>query len=375
MVAIAARPGTLSLAAGLPAPEALPAPEYAVALHEVLASDRSALQYGPPHEPLKEQIAALMAARGVCCRSEQIVLTTGAQQAIGIAAKLFLDPGGAVLTEEAIYPGVSQAVAPFSPRVITVRTDPECGMDIGRVEAVLASGTRPAFIYAMADAHNPCGVGLSRAKRWQLVELARRHRVPIVEDDAYGFLGCDAGHPPPLRALDDEWVIYVGTFSKTIAPALRVGWMVLPARLAPSAVIIKEASDLENSSLTQRAVSRYLANGRYGPHLEAIREMYRVRRDAMVRQLQRRFPPGARWHCPAGGFFVWVELPGVDCAALLHDAVHRERVAFAPGAAFAMRRGAARHHMRLSFATCGVSDIEEAVRRLTVCVRRGATCE
>ena len=236
MIAIAAQPGTLSLAAGLPTPEALPAPEYAVALHEVLAADPSALQYRPPYAPLKEQIAALMAERGVRCRSEQIVLTTGAQQAIGIAAKLFLDPGGAVLTEEAIYPGVSQAIAPFAPNVVTVGTDPESGMDVGQLDARLASGTRPAFVYAMADGHNPCGVGLSRTKRWQLVELARRHRVPIVEDDAYGFLGCEADHPPPLRALDDEWVIYVGTFSKTIAPALRLGWMVLPTRLVSSAV-------------------------------------------------------------------------------------------------------------------------------------------
>ena len=365
MLSVYAQPGILSLANGLPAAELISVHEYAAALDKVLSSDARALQYGPPYEPLKEQIVDPMAERGVRCAPEQILVTTGAQQGIDIVTKLLLEPDRQVLTEEVTYPGVTQAVAPFRLELVTVGSDLKSGMDVDAVEDALVGGAQPAFIYAIADAHNPQGVSLSPAKRCQLVELARRFHIPIVEDDAYSQLSCGPAFHPPLRSLEEEWVIYLGTFSKTIAPALRLGWMVLPAKLLPSATIAKEVEDLESSALTQRAVSLYLADGGFSAHLAALRRVYHTRRDALLEALEQHFPSTARWSRPVGGFFVWVELPrAVDCAALLVEALQAERVAFIPGHVFSVSGRAASNCMRLSFATCTPEEIEEGVRRL-----------
>ena len=372
MVSVAARPGLLSLAGGLPDPALLPTRDYAAAVTHVLATDREALQYAAPFEPLKEQIVRLMAARGVECTPDQILLTTGAQQGIGVAFSLLLERHRAVLVEEATYPGATEAWAALRPQPLTVGTDLESGMDVDAVETVLARGPRPAFIYTIPDAHNPYGVSLSRAKRTRLVELARRYGVPIVEDDPYGLLGYDGPHEPALRAQDEHWVIYIGTFSKTIAPALRLGWMVLPADLLSRAAAVKEAGDLESSALTQRAVSCYLANDLFSTHLRRLREVYKARRDTLVDALRRHFPSGARWVRPRGGFFVWVELPGgIDCAALWRTAIEEEGVAYVPGTAFAVGGRAASNCLRLSFATCAPEEIEEGIRRLACVFEKG----
>ena len=242
LIAVASRPDILSLAGGLPDPELFPVREYRAALDSVLATDARALQYAPPFEPLKDEIVGLMATRGVRCTAEEILLTTGAQQAIEIATSLLLDPYGPVLAEEATYPGLSQAVASLRPTMLTVGTDLESGMQVEAVADRLALGARPAFIYVIPDGHNPYGVSLGHAERHRLVDLARRYRVPIVEDDPYGLLSYDGPHPPPLRSLDQDWVFYIGTFSKTIAPALRLGWMVLPVDLVRRASLRRPAT-------------------------------------------------------------------------------------------------------------------------------------
>ena len=368
MVAVASEPGILSLAGGLPAPEFFPAREYADSIEQALLSDPSSLQYGPPFEPLKDHIVELMRVRGVDCSPGEVFLTTGAQQGIDLLAKLFLDPGGQVLTEKVTYTGVGQAVGPLRPRRLTVGTDLDSGMEVDDVLELLEDGARPAFIYTIPDAHNPLGVSMAPWKRARLVEAARQYRVPLIEDDPYGFLsygGAGGKHPPPMRALDGEWVFYLGTFSKVIAPALRLGWIVLPADLVSRATIVKEASDLECSALTQRAVAGYLDAGHFPGHLERLRGAYRLRRDAMLRALEQFFPESAVWTRPRGGMFVWVELPPeVNCEALLGEAVREERVAFIPGGAFAIAEGCASNCMRLSFSTCTPDAIEEGVRRL-----------
>ncbi len=374
MVNVVSKPEILSLAGGLPAPEFFPAREYAHALEHVLLSDPMALQYGPPFEPLKDHIVELMRERGVDCSPAQVLLTTGAQQGIAVLATLLLDPGGDVITEEITYTGIGQAVGPLRPRHLTVGTDLDSGMEVDQVPALLDDGARPAFIYAIPDAHNPLGVTMAPSKRAQLVEVARKYRVPIIEDDPYGFLGFGGNdepdgerekNPPPIRALDGEWVFYLGTFSKMIAPALRLGWMVLPADLVDRASIVKEASDLESSALTKRAVAAYLEAGHLPGHLERLRGAYRLRRDAMLSALERFFPESAAWTRPRGGMFVWVELPPeVNCETLLDEALREERVAFVPGSAFTVAEGCASNCMRLSFSTCIPDDIEEGVRRL-----------
>ena len=358
------QPGFVSLAGGLPAPELIPRAAYAAALADVLAGDVAALQYGQPHEPLRERIVELMRERGIDCDPRQVLLTSGAQQALSLAAQLLMTPGAEVLAEEHVYAGLRQAVLPYRPSILTVRTDLDTGMDVDGVRALLARGARPAFIYAMADTHNPCGVRLGREQRKGLVALARRFGVPVVEDDTYGLLRYDREWLPALRALDAEWVIYAGSFSKILAPALRLGWLVLPPRLASEAGVLKEAADLECSGLTQRAVARLLHHS-FAGHLDRIRAGYRRRRDALLAALQEHFPEGARWTRPPGGFFVWVELPGgLDGDRVCEEALAEARVAVVPGSAFAATAGAPANRLRLSFSSCAPDDIRTAVERL-----------
>ena len=361
---LASQPGILSLAGGFPASELVPRSAYGAALQDVLAGDDDALQYGRPYEPLRERIVELMRERGIGCTPQQVLLTSGAQQALSLVAQLLMVPGSQVLMEEHVYTGLRQAVLPYRPAILTVRTDLDTGMDVDGACAALAGGARPAFVYAIADTHNPCGVRLGHEQRARLAALARRFGVPIVEDDSYGLLHYDQDPLPALRALDPEWVIYVGTFSKIIAPALRLGWLVLPARLASAAGILKEAADLECSALTQRAVVRLLQQG-FASHLERLRAGYRSRRDAMLAALRDHFPGSVRWTRPPGGFFVWVELPRrLDCDRVCEEALTETHVAVVPGSAFAATTPAAANHLRLSFASCTPDEIRTAVERL-----------
>lgn len=365
LLRVASQPGILSLALGLPAPELFPTANYARAVAHVLAHDPMALQYGPPFRPLKSHVVGLMAQRGVSCREEQVFLTAGAQQGVSLLARLMLNPGGQVLSEETIYSGFQQAIEPFQPEVLTVPTDPESGMDIEAVETLLKRGARPAFIYAISSGHNPLSVSMSADKRAHLVELAERHRVPIIEDDPYGFLFYEQT-PAPLRALSEEWVFYVGSFSKILAPSLRVGWVILPEALAYKIAALKEGSDIDTATFTQRSISAYLDAGHLPSHLERLRGAYGERRDAMVRALAEHFPADARWNNPASGVFVWVKLPkGTDTGEVLRVSVERERVAFIPGHAFgAMGSRRAANCMRLNFSNSDPQRIAEGVARL-----------
>jgi 2-aminoadipate transaminase len=366
MLSAASRPGILSLALGLPASELFPAEAYGAAAASVLASDRGALQYGPPSQRLKTHVVELMARRGVRCREEQVFLTAGAQQGLSLLTRLLLEPGGKILTEEMSYPGFQQVIEPFQPELLTVPTDPETGMDVEAVAELLRGGERPAFIYTVTDGHNPLAVSMSRAKRARLVELAGEYGVPVVEDDPYGFLYYDETYGVPLRALEEEWVCYVGSFSKILAPALRVGWLVVPETMTPQLSIIKESSDIDTATFSQRAVTAYLDAGHLAGHLAGLRREYGRRRDAMLGSLGQHFPRAARWQKPACGVFVWVELPGeVETGALLKKAVETEQVAFIPGQAFWVgRRAPATNCLRLNFSHNPPDRIEEGVRRL-----------
>lgn len=373
MLAVVSRPGILSFAGGLPAPELFPTADYATAVAQVLATDDKALQYGPPFAPLKDHIVQLMAQRGVACSPEQIFLTTGAQQGLDILASLLLNPGGQVLFEKVIYTGVQQVIAPLQPQILTISTDLAEGAAIDEVEAHLLAGARPSFIYVIPNAHNPLGVSLSQARRQQLLALAMAYNVPIIEDDPYGFLhygpfaAADTTSEPerPLRALNDSHVFYLGSFSKILAPALRLGWVVAPEQYIGKLTVAKEANDLESSALTQRAVAAYLAAGHLPAHLQRLRQAYGRRRDAMLHALHRYFPAEARWTEPQGGMFVWVELPAeIDTAVLLQTAVAQEQVAFIPGHAFAAPGHQAHNCLRLNFSNCTVTDIEDGIQRL-----------
>lgn len=372
MMDLCTKPDVISFALGLPATELFPQDDYAQAAIGVLAADPRALQYDPPHAPLKAHVRGLMKRRGVACDESQIFLTTGAQQGLSLLARLLLEPGGEVLLEEMTYTGLQQVITPFRPRIHTVPTDPETGIDVDAVAALLEGGARPAFIYTVTDGHNPLGIGMSAAKRRRLVELARRHRVPVIEDDAYGFISYEGESEPPMRALDDDWVFYVGSFSKILAPALRVGWLVVPESLTRGLSVVKESSDINTATFSQRTVAAYLEAGHHVRHIETVRDAYRARRDAMAEALRRHFPEGARWHTPASGVFMWVELPdAVDTGELLRAAVIDEKVAYIPGNVFCVngtRLGS--NCMRLNFTHCKPGQIEEGIARLGRVVKR-----
>jgi 2-aminoadipate transaminase len=368
---LATRPGILSLAVGLPAADLFPMAALAEAAAHLFATDPGSMQYAPALKPLKAQIAELMAVRGARVRPEQIFLTTGSQQAMDLLCRLLVDPGAQVLLEETVYDGIQLAVKRQDVEVLTVSTDSATGIDVDRVEALLESGARPCLLYVITEGHNPLGVSLSVEKRHRLVELARTHGIPIVEDDAYGFLYYGDKPEPPLRALDDKWVFYLGSFSKILAPALRAGWAVVPEELAPRMSMLKHAADLDTPSFSFRTISAYLEAGGLPGHLETIRAEYRRRRDAVLQALQEHFPPEVRWNRPSSGMFVWVELPReMDATVLLRAAVETEQVAFSPGDVFASRAGGhARHCLRLSFANNPPERLEEGIRRLGRVIR------
>lgn len=368
---LTARPGVLSLAVGLPATDLFPLAALSEAAAHLLATDPLALQYAPPLRTLKTQIVELMALRGVQVRPEQVFLTTGSQQAMDLLCRLLLDPGDQVVLEETVYDGIQLAVRRQDAEILTVSTDPDTGMQVDQVEALLERGARPALIYVITEGHNPLGVSLSMEKRHRLVELARAHGVPILEDDAYGFLYYGRKPEPPLRALDDGWVFYLGSFSKILAPALRAGWAVIPEELAPRLSMLKHGADLDTPSFSFRTISAYLESGGMPEHLEGIRSEYRRRRDAMLSALEEHFPPEVRWNTPSSGMFVWVELPReMDATLLLRAAVESEQVAFSPGSVFASKDGGhAGHCLRLSFGNSTPARIEEGVRRLGRVIR------
>jgi len=365
MLTAASRPGIISLALGMPDENLFPTREFADATQLVLATNPHALQYGPHSQSLKAQVVALMKRRGVTCNEGQIFLTAGAQQGMCLLARLLLEPGSDVIAEELIYTGFQQVLEPFQPRVLTVPTSLETGMDVDAVEAHLRRGARPAFIYAITEGHNPLSVSLSKEKRIRLVELARHYGVPIIEDDAYGFLCYEGKLEPPLRALDEQFVFYVGSFSKIVAPGLRVGWLVVPEALIKPLSIVKESTDIDSTTFPQRVLNAYLETGQLTDHIKHLCTQYRLRRDTMLEALREHFPDETRWTTPSSGMFVWLENDHIDALDLFNTALTTAKVAFIPGFAFGV--GAVRlkpHAMRLNFSYCSPENIKEGIARL-----------
>ena len=360
----------MSLAGGLPAADLFPGDAYAEKLVELLADSRS-MQYGPPSGALKEQVALLMRRRGVPCRPEEILITAGAQQALQVAVGALLATGDCVALERFVYTGIREALAPHSPRILTLPSSLDDGLDVEALERYLRAGERPRFVYVIPDAHNPLGVSLTREKRERLVVLAEDYDFAILEDDPYGLLCCDGEFEQPLAALDPERVIHVGTFSKILAPALRLGWMRLPPPLVDTFAAVKEAGDLECSRLTMLAVGRLLADLDFERHLELLRSTYRSRRDALLEELADRLPDGCAFSEPAGGMFVWVELPPeTDGERLLERALVEQGVAFVPSAAFAdvHDRDAPANAVRLSYSTLEPESLRRAVAKFAACL-------
>lgn len=356
----------ISFALGLPAQEALPAVQLAIASERVLSESLDVLQYRAPLRVLKNQIVALMQKRGVHCSADEVVLTSGAQQGLALVSRLLLAKGYAPVAEELTFPGFRQLIEMCGSQARTVPANSSAGLDATSFEAILKSVGGSGFAYVVAEGHNPLGRSMSVSGRRALVDLARRLCAPIIEDDSYGFLQYDPPYTAPLRALDSTWVYYVGSFSKTIAPSLRTGWIIAPIPDVAGLEALKEASDVNTAALGHHISSAFLDAEDYSKYIERISSIYRTRRDVMVASINRHFRDQAYWVDPRGGFFVWIELSGqCDTRQLLSTATTSDGVSAMPGEAFRIGSTlAGANGLRLSFSNCPISQIDEGIRRL-----------
>lgn len=374
------QPDVISFAGGLPAPDVFPVKEFQEACQKVLAEHGpQALQYSTTegYRPLREMIARHTARYGIVVSAENILITSGSQQALDLIGKVFINPGDRILVEKPTYLGALQAWNTYQAEYITVPLDDD-GMQTEGLEEALRIG--PKFLYVLPNFHNPAGVTLSLERRKKLIELADHYGVPIIEDDPYGQLRYEGDHLPALFVIDNEVqghngvpysgnVIYLSTFSKTLAPGLRLGWVIAPVEVIKKLVQAKQGSDLHTSTFTQMVAYEVARGGFLDRHVRFIRQVYRERRDAMLDALERYFPEGIRWTHPQGGLFLWVILPeDLDASEILKEAI-KEKVAFVPGVAF-YADGSGRNTMRLNFSYMTPDKIEEGIKRLARVLER-----
>lgn len=370
LLKFAVDPNITSLAGGLPASEFLPLEPLRECLDAVLSRDGPrALQYSPQNPGLRAWIAEYMGTRGVTCTPDEIFITNGNQHGLAILSRMFLDPGDPAVIEEVTFTGIQQVTVGRDAAVRTVPTDLDSGVELDALEAAFEESPTPRLAVLITDFHNPLGVSVAPEKRAKLAELAARHGVPLIEDDPYAPLRFRGEAVPPIKAYDEAgMVFYLGSFSKMLAPALRLGWIVAPTELMARITTIRESFDLESSTLFQRAVAEFLARGLLEPHLERITEAHGLRRDIMLQTLEEELTGIARWSKPDGGVFVWVSLPEhLDTTEMFPKAIER-KVAYIPGGVFSVA-GSTRNAVRLNFSNVKPEAIQEGVRRLAEVVR------
>ena len=363
ILALTARPGVISFAGGLPAPELFDAPglrdAFVAALHDAGRSLQYSTTEGDPE--LRSAIAARLSARGLATEPDDVLVTSGSQQALTLAATVLLEPGDVVLAEEPSYLAALQAFALAGARVVPVACDDE-GLDPDAVAAAAAEH-RPRLLYTIPTFQNPTGRTLGLERRRALATVAERHGFWLLEDDPYGELRYRGEPLPSLATMADDRTLALSTLSKIVAPGLRIGWMRTPPALRPSLVVAKQAADLHSSTIDQAAAARWLAAVDLEAHVESLRAAYGERRDALLDGLAAALPPGSTHNRPDGGMFVWARLPdGWDADALLRRALERG-VAFVPGYPF-FAGEPDRATLRLSFTTHAPSEIAEGLARL-----------
>ena len=391
------KPDIISFGGGMPAPEVFPVNEFREAADRVLSRHGpQALQYSATEgfRPLREWIVAYMARYGIESAPENVLITSGSQQALDLIGKIMINPGDLILTERPSYMGALQAWRAYQAEFVTVPVDDD-GLRVDLLEEALCAG--PKFMYILPNFQNPGGVTLSLERRHQLMEIADHYGVPIIEDDPYGELRYEGDHLPPLVVIDAERmkgrslraangddyyahehtpgngraymrgnVIYLSTFSKTLAPGLRLAWLVAPVEVVQRCVVAKQGMDLHTATLNQMIAHEILTAGAgdfLTSHVRLIRSVYRERRDTMLAAMEAYFPDGVHWTHPQGGLFLWVTLPeGLDAAELLKDAL-AHKVAYVPGGAF-HPDGDGHNTLRLNFSLCDPQRIETGIRRL-----------
>jgi DNA-binding transcriptional MocR family regulator len=372
LFAVASRPEVVSLAGGMPYVSALPLELVTDAVGRALRDHgATALQYGSGQgDPgLRERILEIMALEGIRGSVDDVVVTTGSQHALELLAKLLLDPGDVVLAEGPSYVTALVVFRSFQAEVDHVAMD-EHGLVpqalLERIASVEATGRRIKFLYTVPTFNNPAGVTLSWERRLEVLEIARAHDILVIEDNPYGLLYFDAPPPHAMRSVEKDGVVYLGTFSKTLAPGLRVGWALAPHAIREKLVLANEAAVLSPSSFTQLVVSEYLDTADWEGQIATFRDVYRERRDAMLGALTEHLPT-LTWTVPDGGFYVWLTLPAqVDAKSMLPRAV-KQLVAYTPGTAF-YADGNGRNNIRLSFCYPTPEFIREGVRRLSAVI-------
>ncbi|WP_435875160.1 PLP-dependent aminotransferase family protein [Nonomuraea pusilla] len=369
LFAVASRPEVVSLAGGMPYVTALPLDMVGELVSDLVTRRGTvALQYGSgqgdPH--LREQICDVMRLEGINAGPNDVVVTVGSQQALDLITRIFIDPGDVVLAEGPSYVGALGTFAAYQAKVVHIAMDDQGIVPESLAQTIYALETAGApvkFLYTIPTFHNPGGVTLNAARRQQVLDICQRAGILIIEDNPYGLLGFDHEPMRALRADSPDGVVYLGSFSKTLAPGFRVGWALAPHAIREKLVLAMESAVLSHSSFTQLAVGQYLATQPWREQIKTFRELYRERRDALLDALDALMPPEVTWTRPSGGFFVWATLPeGLDSKAILPRAV-AERVAFVPGTGF-YSDGSGARHMRLSFCYPEPDRIREGVRRL-----------
>ncbi|MFZ0387488.1 MAG: PLP-dependent aminotransferase family protein [Solirubrobacteraceae bacterium] len=369
LMALTERDDVISLAGGLPDTSTFPPDSYASLMTAVsVQSCARALQYGPTEgfALVKSCIADVMAAEGMRADADEMLVTTGGQQAIDLVCKTLVDPGDVVVAEAPTYPGAIPTFCSYQADVVQISMDRD-GMRTDQLEATLDAlerdGRRPKFIYTVPNFHNPAGVTMSLERRRELVGIASERQLLVLEDNPYGMLRYEGEPLPTLYSLDDEFVIYTSTFSKILSPGVRLGWAVAPAPILEKMQVGKQGSDLCSSSISQYFVRAYFDAGPWGDYVASLVEIYRRRRDVMLDALAEHFPREAEWTHPRGGLFIWATMPDyIDTTDLLARAL-QEKVAFVPGrAAYLDGRGGS--SMRLNFSGVPESAIREGVRRI-----------
>ena len=363
------RPGIVSLAGGLPSPESFPVEAMRAACERVLRdTPKEALQYAASEgfAPLREWVAAEMGARGLAADASQVLITTGSQQGLDLVGKVLLDAGSGVAVERPTYLGALQAFAPYEPEVISVDCD-----DDGPLPEALSVARGARFLYLLPNFQNPSGRCMSAARREAVSHAAQALGLPIVEDNPYGDLWFDVEPPPPLATQRPDHTVYLGSFSKVLAPGLRLGYLIAPKAIFPKLLQAKQAADLHTPGFNQRVVHEVIRDGFLREHVPTVRARYKSHRDAMRAALERHMPAGCRWNVPRGGMFFWVELPeDMDATTLLPKAVERG-MAYVPGAAFFADHAKA-NTLRLSFVTVPPQEIDRGVALLAQMLKDNA---
>jgi DNA-binding transcriptional MocR family regulator len=367
LFAVASRPEVVSLAGGMPYTTALPLDAVGKLLSDLLATrGAAALQYGSGQgDPdLRERICEVMALEGVVGSPDDLVVTVGSQQALDLVTRIFCDPGDVVLAEAPSYVGALGTFAAYQAEVVHVTMDEHGLVPEALREAIGRVGDRAKFLYTIPNFHNPAGTSLSDARRTEVLEICAQAGLLVLEDNPYGLLGFEGPPTPAIRARSGEdQVIYLGSFSKTFAPGLRVGWVLAPHAVREKLVLASEASVLCPPALNQMAVVEYLSTQDWQGQIEVFKDLYRERRDAMLDALTTLMPAGTTWTHPTGGFYVWTTLPeGLDAKVMQPRAI-TERVAYVPGVGF-YADGQGGRDLRLSYCFPEPDRIREGVRRL-----------